>query len=62
MDKPVPTPKELTTQPPSGGQEAVEAAVMRVENLSDEPIVEHVEAFEHAYRTLQEFLNEAVDG
>lgn len=62
MDKPVPTPKDLATQPLSSGQETIEAAVTRVESLVDEPIAEHVEAFEHAYRVLQEYLNEAVDG
>lgn len=40
----------------------MEVAVQRVEALAEEPIMEHVEAFEHAHRILQEYLNEAVDG
>lgn len=42
--------------------EALEAALVRVENLAGHPLQEHVAAFEDAHRALQEHLNEAADG
>lgn len=62
MNQQTPTPMDLVPQPSAAREEEMEVAVQRVEALAEEPIMEHVEAFEHAHRILQEYLNEAVDG
>ena len=58
----IPTPKDLSSQSEPASEAAIEEAIRRVEDLTSEPITEHVTAFEHAHRVLQEHLSEAADG
>lgn len=62
MEHQIPTPKDLSARPEPASESAIEEAIRRVEEITSEPIAEHVAAFEHAHRVLQEHLSEAADG
>lgn len=58
----IPTPKDLSSQGEPASEATIDEAIRRIEHLTSEPIAEHVAAFEHAHRVLQEHLSEAADG
>lgn len=62
MNQRIPTPMDMNPTKPAVDDDAIDEAVERVEGLGTEVISEHVAAFEHAHRVLQDHLNEAVDG
>lgn len=61
MEPNIPTPKQVAGERAPVSTHAIDEAINRVESLGDEPISEHVAAFERAHQVLQEHLSEATD-
>ena len=64
----VPTPGDVRTAPPSGsdpgsdpGDDAVAAALTRLDELTDAPLTHHVVVFDAVHEALQERLADAED-